>query len=353
MYDIIIIGAGPAGASAALEFARRSDLRILILDKCKLPRDKPCGGAMPSSVEKLLQLDLSPIVSNRTHVLKLYYRYKREVTRQTVGSSAPLLVNRSAFDMYVLEEACKLAPSQIDVRDNSTVNSVEEYEGGVEVKVNGKDTVYAKYLIAADGALGKTTSMVGLRKKRKFATSLDAEIITDGEFYHAHKDMMIMNYFCLPFGYGWVFPKEQNRFSCGVGTWGKPINLYRELEKFLMYFFPSESIRERQIRGFPIPVYQGIQQISTEKVLIAGDAAGLVDPVSGEGIRYALYSGKIAAIVLIEALESFEEKNRSISDNYQKMIENKIGRELKQKLFFVSLPFHSSPEMFYRTFVEK
>ena len=108
-YDVIVAGAGPAGVSAALEFARRSDLHVLILDKSELPRDKPCGGAMPSSVEKLLELDLSDIIKNRTKKLKQYHNYGDEVVRQTLDSNAPILINRSEFDMFLLNKACSLA----------------------------------------------------------------------------------------------------------------------------------------------------------------------------------------------------------------------------------------------------
>ncbi len=353
MYDVVIVGAGPAGTSAALEFARRSDLNILILDKAVLPRKKPCGGAMPLSVEKILNLDLSSIIKNRTQKLKLYHDYEEEVVKSTLNMNAPILIDRSEFDMFLLNKACEIASGKIEIWENSNVQSVVEKETCVQITLNNKQSVQAKYLIAADGALGRTASMVGLMKKRKFAPSLEMEIITDSQYYNDYHSVMIMNYFCVPHGYGWIFPKEKNRFSCGVGTWGKPVNLYRPLDKFISRFFPENSIKEMKISGYPIPIYTGTEQIATSRVFLTGDAASLVDPITGEGIRFALLSGKIAASVMIKSLSDKKAflEDKIISDEYQKKIYKEIGEELKVKLSFISLAFHNNPHMFYETFV--
>ena len=353
-YDVIIVGSGPAGTSAALEFARKSDLHILIIDKETLPREKPCGGAMPSSVEKLLDIDISEVIRNRTEVLKLYHDYEDEVESKTLGEGAPLLVNRREFDMFLLKKADSKSNGNLEVLENCSVVSVNEDNAKVDIILDNGKKLETKYLIAADGALGKIASMIGLMKKRKFAQSFDAEIITTSEYYDDHANTMVMNYFCLAHGYGWIFPKEKNRFSCGVGTWGKPLNLKSELNDFVIKSFPKDVIKSIKVTGYPIPIYQGAQQIATNRILLTGDAAALVDPVSGEGIRFALYSGKIAAIIIMKAfIGNIELLSNSISEEYQQMIDEEIGKELKVKLSFVSLAFHSSPEMFYRTFVKR
>jgi len=352
IYDVIIIGAGAAGASAALEFAR-ADICTLVVEKEALPREKPCGGAMPSSVGELLGLDISKIVKNRTQSLKIYNNYQDEVTSKTLGTGAPVLINRSEFDMFVLDQAKSIGCENIQIIDQCSVISINETDDKVHISLQNGKEFQTKYLIGADGALSKTASMAGLMKKRKFAPSLDAEITTNDQYYHNHKDEMVINYFCLPHGYGWIFPKEKNRFSCGVGTWGKPLNLNRELDNFIGRSFPWESIEKIEVSGYPIPIYQGRQQISTNRILLSGDAAGLVDPVSGEGIRFALHSGKIAANVIANALKGSTLAKNFIADEYQKIIYDEIGKELKTKLSFVSLAFHHNPDMFYKTFVKK
>ncbi len=351
-YDVIIVGAGPAGASAALEFSK-SDLHVLVVEKELLPRDKPCGGAMPSTVEKLLDLDLSEVIKNRTNTLKLYHNYKDKVQSKTIGTGAPLLVDRREFDHFLLEQALSKESGNIELLEGCKVESINEAEKEIKVVLDNGNKLEAKYLIAADGVLGKVATIIGLMKKKKFALSVDAEIITNSQYYNEHKDTMVMNYFCLPHGYGWIFPKEKNRFSCGVGTWGKPLNLKRELDDFIVRSFSEDCIEKIEIKGYPIPVYQGMQQISTNRVLLTGDAAGLVDPVSGEGIRFALHSGKIAASVISKALKNLELLNNSVSDEYQKEVNEKIGVELKFKLSFISLAFHNNPDLFYKNFIKK
>ena len=352
-YDVVIVGAGPAGAGAALEFAG-SDLRVLVIEKESLPREKPCGGAMPPSVEKLLSIDISKVVKNRTRVQKLYQHYENEVVKKVSFEKAPLLVNRSEFDNFLLEQARAARPGNLEIMDKCRVVSVDESRDKVSVMTENGEAVEAKYLIAADGAMGKIASSIGLMRKRRFAPSLDAEITTSVKYYDKHCETMVMNYFCVPQGYGWIFPKEKNRFSCGVLTWGKVFNLKTELDDFIARSFPKESIESIEVSGYPIPIYQGSQQISTQRILLAGDAAALVDPVSGEGIRFALHSGKIAAAVITDALcnKDAESSNGSLSDNYQEVINEEIGKELKTRLTFASLAFHNNPDMFYNVFVK-
>jgi len=351
-YDVIIVGAGPAGASAALEFARFG-MHVLVIEKESLPRKKPCGGAMPSSIEKLLNIDISKVVKNRTKVQKLYHNYENEVTKKVSIESAPILINRSEFDMFLLEQARAVGTGNLEIMDKCRVVSVGESPQMVHVVLENGKILEAKYLIAADGALGKIASSIGLMKKKKFAPSLDAEITTSAQYYDKHQDTMVMNYFCVPNGYGWIFPKEKNRFSCGVLTWGKALDLKNELDDFIAKSFPKGSIDSIEISGYPIPIYQGSQQISTHRILLAGDAAALVDPVSGEGIRFAMHSGKIAAIVIMEAFNrDMESPNNCVSAKYQKMINEEIEKELKAKLSFASLTFHNSPNMFYKIFVK-
>ncbi len=349
--DIVIIGAGPAGASAALTFARQGRYSVLVIDKTAIPRDKPCGGAMPGAVESLLSLDLSEIVANRTTRLQLYHNYKQSIMYHTEGNQAPLLVHRRLFDAFLLRQAQNRFDGLM-LKTGAEVRIIEEENNGINVVLKDGSRIQSRYVIGADGALGRTAESVGLMGDRRFAQSLEAEVIMKADAYRQFHNTMVMNYFCIPKGYGWIFPKDNAILSCGIGTWGSPINIRHYLDDFLLRSLPKEAIEAISVKGHPIPVYRGRRPIATKRVLLTGDAAALVDPISGEGIRYALHSGKIAAESISAVLEGDCSPN-SIAQSYQERIESEIGMVLKRRLSFVSLAFHHQPDLFYQTYAKQ
>jgi len=351
-HDVVIVGSGPAGANAAMGLST-SGLDVLMLEKASLPRHKPCGGAMPSTVAQLIDVDISTVVSNRTPIIKAYHNYGDEFQTRTSRDNAPLLVARSQFDLFLIKHAIKRSRGNITLRENTKAVFEGESEHGVRLIANGSEQLLTRYLIAADGAHSRIASAMNLLPNRKFAQSLEAEIITQPDYYKAHADEMIMNLFCLPGGYGWIFPKQSNHFNCGVGSWGRRQNVRRELKAFIEKSIPAHCIHSQDITGHPIPIYQGSDIIASPRVLLAGDAAALVDPVSGEGIRFALQSGKLAANAILRNIENATASLSSAGKQYQKSIDESIGVELGNKLKFAALAFQANPDFFYRNFVKK
>jgi geranylgeranyl reductase family protein len=348
-YDVVIVGSGPAGANAALELATE-DLSILVLEKDKIPRKKPCGGAMPSSVEKLVSIDLDSIIKNRVKDIRFYNKGQDKVDVSMQNESI-LMVDRSEFDMFLLKKAAEIAKGKLTIRDQCSLLKLEQEDTVVRSYLDNGESVTSTYLIGADGALGKTALSLSNSYRKQYAPTFDLEITTSSQYFKQHKNHMIMDYFCVESGYGWIFPKSKNRFSCGIGTWGKPLNLHKPLEKFIARYFNEDDIVSRHLKGFPIPIYKGTQNISKGRVLLAGDAASLVNPVTGEGIRFALHSGKLAAQTILKVLSS-EIQVSELSNDYQQSIQEEIEQELKYKLSFEALAFHNNPELFYKKFVK-
>jgi len=350
-FDVIIVGAGAAGASAALELTK-DDLSVLVIEKLSLPREKPCAGAMSRSVEKLLGLDLSKVIKNRAKFIKFYNNYQEELIIETSGLRAPILVNRSEFDLYLLNKA-RTGKGEIVIYDQSALSLLRESNDKVMVKTKHGQIYESSYLIAADGAISKVATFAGLMKNRKFAQAVEVEIYTSESFYKKHEKAMTMNFFCVPEGYGWIFPKEKGHFSCGIGTWGKHIDLKPYLNNFLHKFFKKNCIKDTRLSRHPIPVYQANHPIATNRILLTGDAAALTSPVTGEGIRFALQSGKIAASIIRHTIKNQKKLPENfVSEEYQRAVKDTIEKELNFYLTFASLAFHGNPNLFYKTFIK-
>ena len=350
-FDVIIVGTGPAGASAALALVG-SGLDVLVLEQATLPRHKPCGGALPGFAKDLLDIDFSPVVTNRTEMIRIQNNYLDEVTVDTVGDRAPLLVNRAAFDSFLIDRAAQLGRGKIVLRTKSRAVFEEENSEAVLLRIGKSERLKAKFLIASDGASSRIAAAVGLLPQRNFSRAFEADVRVEESYYEDCSGMMVMNLFCVPHGYGWIFPKETGRLSCGVVTWGEAANLRKELDEFIRRSIPNEVVERINVTGHFIPIYQGSEQIATRRVLLAGDAAALVDPVSGEGIRHALLSGKLAASAITEELANSDRSTYGAADLYQKSVDERIGKELSTKRKFAYLAFHASPDFFYKTFVK-
>jgi len=349
IYDVIIIGSGPAGANAALELSLHN-INVLIIEKEVLPRIKPCGGAMPTTVKQHISIDISAVTRHEVSALHFLHDYQDKVEVETQDQPI-IMVNRSEFDMFLVTQAQKRAKGIMKLNDNCAVKNISLEDNSVKIILDTGEVITSRYVIGADGPLGVVSKSLGLMKQKKFAPTLDVEIQTSHAHYQNNKDAMVMNYFCLDKGYGWIFPKDNNTFSCGIGTWGKPFDLHVPLEDFIAKNFQEGSIKEKKIKGYPIPIYNGSMQITKQRVLLAGDAAALVNPVSGEGIRFALHSGKLAASCIVDGLHGVIGEDE-VAEVYQQKVAEEIEKELKYKLAFEALAFHHSPKVFYKKFIK-
>jgi len=188
--------------------------------------------------------------------------------------------------------------------------------------------------------------------------AIDVEVEVAPDVYEAEAPYATFNFNCVPGGYGWIFPKD-GYLACGVGSWRRKARLQQGMRDFLDRSFPPGSIRSVQRAGHPIPLFTGHQPIATRRVCLVGDAAGLVDPVMGEGIRMALKSGALAADVIAALLGADTGHDADISAHaveepdcraYQALIRQGIGRDLDM-LYRLILPiFVKAPEFFFRTF---
>lgn len=296
--DVIVVGAGPAGATAAYEFARRG-FTVTLLEQKELPRYKPCGGCLSLKMDTVLESDFHDLVERTIYGARFTFEGLDEVR---VRSDRPVayMVMRDRFDHFLAKKA---EGAGAEVRASQRVVDVTETEDGVAVTTRGG--VYrARYLVGADGANGMVGRVLGLTPRSRVAVCVESEVTTGPEAPVFESDEVGIEFGGVPFGYGWVFPKGDH-LSIGVGGFrekiGNPRSIY---DDFLVDQDLVDALTSESRKGYIIPVFAGGRDpIVRGRTVLLGDAAALVDPFLGEGIYYAIRSGQLAAKVIGDALQ--------------------------------------------------
>ncbi len=307
-YDAIVVGAGPAGASAAL-WLGRAGKRVLLLEKEPLPRYKPCGGGIPREALSGFPFDLTPVIEQEIERVRFRFRDGREVTA-SLPDRPVVMVMRDRFDYHILRHA------RAEVRDGSPVVALEQDEDGVRVETASGETFGARYLIGADGANSRVARLVGLRRGKRMGAAIEVEAPASDALLEEYRGTVFFLLGTPPLGYIWIFPKADH-LSVGIGIFGGKLPAMRRVLRQEMARL-GVKVGERDGRGHPLPAYSHHEPLHRGRVLLAGDAAGLVDPMLGEGIRYALQSGRLAA----EAVLTGE------TARYTRRIQRQIGSDL-------------------------
>jgi geranylgeranyl reductase family protein len=298
--DAIVIGAGPAGSTAAYRIAA-TGASVLLLDRASFPRDKPCGGGLTMRGVRLLPFSVDPVVEEVVSSLVVRLRYGRHVE---VTSPEPviLMTQRSRLDAYLAEKA---AEAGADFRDGVRVREVTQAADGVEVTCEGGERFRATVLVGADGATGMTRRVVAGDATHSHAVALEGNV--DAREYDpaVYRGRALLEVGIVPGGYGWVFPKADHA-NVGVGGWlAEGPNLRTHLDR-LCRRHGVDPARVGSLRGWRLPVRRAGTPVARGRALLVGDAAGLVDPLSGDGMFEAFTSSKVAAAAVMDVLEGRE-----------------------------------------------
>ena len=255
-YDVAIIGAGPAGSAAAYRLAD-AGASVLLLDKATFPRDKPCGGGVTGRAARLLPFSIEPVVEDVADRLECGLRYRQRITRQ---ARAPLayMTQRRRLDHFLLQQA---ADAGAEVRQGETADARE---------------LDARIVIGADGCNGQSAKQLGLADRVAHGVALEANYPYEKRYAGA----MVLEIAVIRGGYGWIFPKGDH-INVGVGGNGEEAPKLRAELRRMCEEYGIDPDAAQETRGYRLPMRLPGTRLARGTTAVIGDAAGLVDPLSG------------------------------------------------------------------------
>jgi geranylgeranyl reductase family protein len=317
-YDILITGAGPAGCAAAYDLARAGK-RVLLLDKRTFPRPKACACGLTRKTLAALRYSVEPIIERVCHEIILQQSSPnpahREIRVKTRNPICAMAV-RERFDAFCLQQTLNTGA---ELKKIDHILALRELPTHIELDIAtsaGPETLTAPILIGADGSNGQTRRLAALLHGEAFSPSaqergfaLEATIpytalpakLPAGD----NPTDLVFDFAPLPGGYGWLFPKGDH-INIGVGAFAPSTEGEAHLKQVTRQLLIDYSTHKLGITTLTNITGQhlgmgGQAYIPQGRILLTGDAAGLVDPLTGEGIHSAIVSGQAAAAAILEA----------------------------------------------------
>jgi geranylgeranyl reductase family protein len=276
-FDVAVIGAGPAGSLTAYRLAR-GGARVLLVDKAQFPRDKPCGGGLTMRAVKELPFSVEPVVEDVVTQVECRLGYGPSFTR--AGGELALMTQRRRLDRFLVERA---------------VDAGAEFRDGTQIDPLAAP---ADVVVGADGANGTTARTVGLGGDIVHGVALEGNVSHARVYKKRYAGRMVLEFGVVPGGYAWVFPKGDH-VNVGVGGWGSIGPDARALLRDLCAHHAIDMTDVTETRGHRLPMRKPTTRLANDRALLVGDAAGLVDPVSGDGMYEAFVSARLAAEAIL------------------------------------------------------
>ena len=360
-YDVIIVGAGPAGATCALQL-RHSNLNVLLIDKATFPRSKTCGDAITGRSIKTLYRCCQELVEQfRSFPQKTEIKH----TRLNINSRKPVDIHwvneayccrRTDFDYALLQGVRQYAPN-VQILEGFPVDDIvqDDTAPGRFLVGNSSQQRYfsTQFLVGSDG----TQSLVS---KKLTTTRLEQNHHAGAvrAYFSGVKDLHLnrTEVFVLPEfmpGYFWVFPLSEDMANVGFGMLTRSIARRKVNLKDAVYAFIqaspelrtrfAESTQVGKLEGFGLALGSRRVPLSGDHFLLIGDAASLIDPASGEGISNAIVSGKVAAETIVAAFKA-QDFSADFVKMYEKQLFKIIEKELKTSTILLR-SFHFAPKL--------
>jgi geranylgeranyl reductase family protein len=334
-FDVIIVGGGPAGSITAWSLAR-AGARVAVIDASVFPRSKPCGGGLQARALLDIPFDVSHLFRGTMSGMSLSFGL-RDVASRAYAQPLVHSILRSEFDHFLIERAVEAGAH---LYEGVSVRGLDADDGGpVRVRISNGE-LKAQCLVGADGANSVVRGLLNSRHDYFWQAAVYCEVPYESLNAGAiHRDCMLVDWGTLPSGYAWAFPKDG---SVNVGA-GGPAPIARHLKKYVAGFLAGRgllrdsSIPPLRFIGHQLPTLTARARLSSRRVILVGDAAGLVEPFTGDGISFACHSARLASESILRTLNS-----RAIDlTGYHTRMLSTVGPELMwaRKLLAVSVSF--------------
>ena len=355
MYDAIIVGAGPAGSSAAI-YCNKLGLNTLLLDKSIFPRDKICGDALSGKSVKILEeLDLlqdldkldgaivNRIIFGNPNHSECELHLNKSLNKRHISHG--FVIPRKIFDNYLFKKASDVSNVVSGFNVEDLIYNKSQVVGVKGKSIHGEQKKYfGNIVLGADGPYSIVSRKSGLYNSDMNYTAVglrcyyeNVEDLTDQIELHYVNET-------IP-GYFWIFPAGNKKANIGVGLLKsrakkKKYNLQQIMKQVInsknfKYRFKNSNALEKP-KGWNLPFGNTKRGNHGNGFLLLGDAAGLVDPFTGEGIGNAMESGKIAADIVLKAKKLNNFSNQILSE-YDKVLWEYLGSELKTSTLLLKL----------------
>ncbi len=286
-YDAIVVGAGPAGSVTALRLAREG-ASVLLLDRAKFPRDKPCGGGLTYRAIRELPVDVTPVVEDVVDRFEFSFRYKLRFERQSAATII-LMTQRKRLDALPRRAG----------RGRRAPSSAKERRSPLSPRTAPSPSRARRFEPASwsgrTGSTAITTRSLGLEQGYRYGVALEGNVPYARTSKARFRGRAVLELGVVPGGYGWVFAKGDH-VNVGVGGWESEGPRLRDAPRAAVRRARDLArARSSRLRGYRLPLRRREDALVQGRVMLVGDAAGLVDPLSGDGMYEAFVSARLAA----------------------------------------------------------
>ena len=333
--EVLIVGAGPAGATLAYELARLG-VKVLLLDKARFPRRKTCGGGLNLRTLRLLPFDLTPVIENVISGIHFSRRLDNPFTRR-YPEPFMVTVTREKFDHLLVGEAEKAGAF---FWAGDPFLSLAPHNNSLQVATSSRSFT-AQFVVGADGfnsAVARKAEIPLLTSRiLAFHSEVPVSLLPEEE-----PDMIHIDWGSLKRGYAYLFPKNSH-LALGAGASGLP---FQEIKNYQQAFWAvrwrKESAPPFSAAGFFLPLRRKRSPIHKGRCLLLGDAAGLVDPFTGEGIYSAVRGAQLAAPYLADFLKNGFSSLQPVQEQIDRILMPELECSRMFREFFMSWPsfFH-------------